>query len=73
MPRGGPTEIVRDGQTGFLVEPDSIDGLIAAIKRLGAIDRAACRRQAEQEYSAQAWGNQLEEWFIEMHRLARAV
>jgi UDP-glucose:tetrahydrobiopterin glucosyltransferase len=71
--RGGPTEIVRDGQTGFLVEPDSIDGLIAAIKRLGAIDRAACRRQAEQEYSAQAWGNQLEEWFIEMHRLARAV
>ena len=34
--RGGPTEIVRDGQTGFLVQPDSIEGLIAAINRLAA-------------------------------------
>jgi UDP-glucose:tetrahydrobiopterin glucosyltransferase len=68
--RGGPTEIVRDGQTGFLVKPDSIEGLIAAIKRLGKIDRSACRQQAEQEYSIQAWGDQLEEWFVEMHQLA---
>ncbi len=68
--RGGPTEIVRDGHTGFLVEPDSIQGLIAAIKKLNTIDRWACRQQAEQEYSIQAWGHQLEEWFTAIHRLA---
>jgi UDP-glucose:tetrahydrobiopterin glucosyltransferase len=62
--RGGPTEIVRDGLTGFLVEPDSITGLIAAIQRLSEIDRFACRQQAEQEYSLAAWGQQLEEWFM---------
>jgi UDP-glucose:tetrahydrobiopterin glucosyltransferase len=61
--RGGPTEIVRDGVTGFLVEPDSVVGLIQAIGRLGEIDRLACRRQAEQEYSLTAWGNNLEDWF----------
>jgi UDP-glucose:tetrahydrobiopterin glucosyltransferase len=66
--RGGPTEIVRDGQTGFLVSPDSIDGLITAIQRLGEVDRSACRRQAEQEYSMSAWGNHLENWFLTLAR-----
>ncbi len=68
--RGGPTEIVRDGETGFLVEPDQVEGLIAAIKKLATIDRSACRQQAEKEYSATAWGQQFEEWFGEMHQLA---
>jgi UDP-glucose:tetrahydrobiopterin glucosyltransferase len=61
--RGGPTEIVRDGVTGFLVEPDSVAGLVQAIGRLDEIDRMTCRRQAEQEYSLAAWGHNLEDWF----------
>jgi UDP-glucose:tetrahydrobiopterin glucosyltransferase len=42
--RGGPTEIVRDGKTGFLVEPDSVSGLVEAIGRLGEIDRSVANR-----------------------------
>ncbi len=61
--RGGPSEIVRDGETGFLVEPDSVDGLVQAIARLDTIDRARCRRQAEEEYSMEIWGDRVEEWF----------
>jgi UDP-glucose:tetrahydrobiopterin glucosyltransferase len=61
--RGGPMEIVRDGVSGFIVEPDSVKGLIAAIQRLPEIDRKNCRHQAEQEYSLQAWGDSLENWF----------
>jgi UDP-glucose:tetrahydrobiopterin glucosyltransferase len=64
--RGGPTEIVRDGKTGFLVEPDSVPGLVQAIGRLGEIDRSACRQQAEQKYSLAAWGDQLEDWFVSL-------
>jgi UDP-glucose:tetrahydrobiopterin glucosyltransferase len=64
--RGGPTEIVRDGTTGFLVEPDSVAGLVAAIGKLGEIDRSVCRQQAEQEYSLAAWGDQLEDWFASL-------
>jgi UDP-glucose:tetrahydrobiopterin glucosyltransferase len=61
--RGGPAEIVRDGETGWLVEPDSVEGLISAIQRLGMIDRHACRKQAEQEYSLDALGDRTEAWF----------
>lgn len=61
--RGGPAEIVRDGETGFLVEPDSVTGLVAAIKRLDKIDRHRCRQQAEEKYSLQALGDRFEAWF----------
>ncbi|MEG4573547.1 glycosyltransferase family 4 protein [Microcoleus sp. N3A4] len=61
--RGGPAEIVRDGLTGFLVEPDSVNGLVGAIARLDQIDRSACRRQAEVEYSLGALGDRFDRWF----------
>jgi UDP-glucose:tetrahydrobiopterin glucosyltransferase len=61
--RGGPAEIIEDGKTGFLVEPDSVDGLVAAIGRLDEIDRADCRHAAETVFSQAAWGDVVEGWF----------
>ena len=61
--RGGPSEIVRDGKTGFLVEPDSIPGLVTAIKNIDSLSRSACRQQAETEYSLTALGDRFEIWF----------
>ena len=61
--RGGPSEIVRDGKTGFLVEPDSVPGLVNAIKNIDGLSRAACREQAEAEYSLAALGDRFEAWF----------
>lgn len=61
--RGGPAEIVEDGKTGFLVEPDSVEGLVAAIGRLGEIDRQLCRQRVVKEYSNQAMGDRVEHWF----------
>lgn len=61
--RGGPAEIVQDGKTGFLVKPDQVAGLVEAIQRLDEIDRYACRRQAEAEYSLEALGDRFETWF----------
>jgi UDP-glucose:tetrahydrobiopterin glucosyltransferase len=60
--RGGPAEIVQPGKTGWLVEPDRIDGLVEAISKLDQIDRKTCRLEAEREYSLAAMGDRLELW-----------
>jgi glycosyltransferase involved in cell wall biosynthesis len=49
-PRGSVPEIVRDGETGFLSE--SIADFVAAVDRVGALDRAACRRDFERRFTA---------------------
>ncbi len=48
---GGPTEIVDDGVTGYLVEPGSIEAMAAAVNRVGALDRRACRRTVEERFT----------------------
>jgi glycosyltransferase involved in cell wall biosynthesis len=44
--RGGLTEIVDHGVTGFLVEPGGISSAVTAVHSIGQIDRAACRQHA---------------------------
>ncbi len=64
--RGGPAEIIRDGETGFLVEPDRVEELVKAIHRIEEIDRWACRQQAEEEYSLSALRDRFLAWFDEI-------
>jgi UDP-glucose:tetrahydrobiopterin glucosyltransferase len=59
---GGPTETVIDGVTGFLVEPGSVEAMVAAVRRVDAIDRAACRARVESEYSLDALAARVEAW-----------
>ena len=61
--RGGPAEIIQDGKTGFLVEPDNVNGLVNAIARLDTINRYTCRQQAETDFSLAALGDRFENWF----------
>ncbi len=61
--RGGPGEIIRDGETGILVEPGQIDGLVQAINKIDSLERRACRQQVEEEYSLEVFGDRLEQWF----------
>jgi glycosyltransferase involved in cell wall biosynthesis len=49
--RGSLPEIVREGKDGFLGE--TMDEWTAAIGRVGALDRAVCRRRAEDTFSAE--------------------
>jgi UDP-glucose:tetrahydrobiopterin glucosyltransferase len=60
---GGPAEVIEDGKTGFLVEQNSIDGLVTAIARLDEIDRRTCRQVTENQYSLAALGDRIEQWF----------
>jgi len=60
--RGGPTEILRHGVTGWLVEADQVGALVAAIARIDELDRWACRQQAVEQYSLSAFGDRVEAW-----------
>lgn len=62
--RGSVSEIVRDGLTGFIIEPDDspfdskwviktkgTEGLIEAVKRIREIDRSACRKHVQDNFT----------------------
>jgi glycosyltransferase involved in cell wall biosynthesis len=57
-PRGALPEIIKNGQHGFLI--GSFDEGIQAIRRLGEIERAECRRRAEERFSQQVVVDQYE-------------
>ncbi|MEN9217614.1 MAG: glycosyltransferase [Gloeomargarita sp. DG_2_bins_126] len=59
---GGPAELVRAGETGWLVPPGDVAGLAAAVAQVGQIDRRRCRQVAEQEFSLTAWGERVATW-----------
>ncbi len=60
--RGGPAEIVTDGETGFVVPADDVDSLVGAITRIDEIDRIVCRQRVEEEYSTAAFAERIEVW-----------
>lgn len=47
--RGAASEVIKNNQTGFLVS--SKQGMIKVIKRVGEIDRRACRQHVEDNFS----------------------
>jgi glycosyltransferase involved in cell wall biosynthesis len=47
--RGSVPEIVKDGETGFVVE--NVDQMAEAMKKIDQIDRAACRKHVEENFS----------------------
>lgn len=64
--RGAVSEVVKDGLTGFVIDPDDgerpgkgswvikkqgIDGLVEAVKRIGEIDRTACRKHVQNHFT----------------------
>ena len=60
--RGSMPELIDDGVTGFLV--DSVDDAIAAVARLGEIDRAACRRAVADRFSVERMADR----YIQLYR-----
>ena len=49
MDLGSCREVIHDGRTGFLVH--SVDEGVRALRRLGEIDRSACRRRVQECFS----------------------
>ncbi|MEM6867530.1 MAG: glycosyltransferase [Cyanobacteria bacterium P01_C01_bin.121] len=64
--QGGPAEVVQVGETGWLVEPGDVGGLVDAIAKIDSLSRPACRLQAETHYSLLAWGKRFEQWMYQI-------
>jgi UDP-glucose:tetrahydrobiopterin glucosyltransferase len=62
--RGGPGELVQPGVNGLLVEPDDVTALVAAVARVDAIDRRACRRWVEANASRAVLAERVEAWLL---------
>ncbi len=63
-PHGGPKEIVKDGETGFLV--NSPEEMAEKILQIEKIDRKACRNDAMQRFDDEVIGKQ---YFKVLNRL----
>lgn len=62
--RGATPEIVEEGRTGFFVS--TVTGGVEAVRRLGELDRAACRRAAEERFSVRHCATQYIDLYQEM-------
>ena len=60
--RGGPGEIIQNGETGWLVPPDDRDALAEATLRVSSIDRQACRHWVERCASQDGLAARVEAW-----------
>lgn len=79
--RGSVPEIVRDGLTGFIIDPDNEDrpgkgtwiikkqgaeGLVEAVRRIREIDRNACRKHIQENFSVEKMVGNYERLYQEM-------
>lgn len=51
--RGAAPEVIKNGETGFVVPGDDVDAMVAALKKVPQIDRAACRRRVEENFTVE--------------------
>jgi len=65
--RGSCREVVADGQTGFLVT--NVDKAVEAVKKIGTIDRNACRRRVEENFSIPKMVAAYEKVYIDIFQL----
>jgi len=59
--RGGPVEIIENGKSGFLIEPDDTKGMLEAVGRISAVRRSDARLRAE-EFAIGRLVDRFERW-----------
>jgi glycosyltransferase involved in cell wall biosynthesis len=67
--RGAAAEVIDEGVTGFLVH--GRDEMIDRVRRIGEIDRAACRARARERFNAGRMARDYEEVYADAIAAAR--
>ena len=60
--RGGPGEIIRHGQTGYLADPDDKNSLLSYVETIEKIKRNKCREWVEKNASTKIFANKVVSW-----------
>ena len=60
--RGGPSEIIQHGQTGYLSDPDDKENLLYYVKIIKKINRKNCRKWVEKNASSDIFANKVVNW-----------
>ncbi len=66
--RGAADEIIKDGETGFLVEPGNIERAAALIENLAGLSRASCRAHVASHFSLEQMLNDYERVYQDVSR-----
>ncbi len=60
--RGGPSEIIEHGKTGYLAKPDDKESLLGYLKIINKIERKSCREWVENNASTNIFANNVVHW-----------
>ena len=60
--RGGPSEIIQHGQTGYLADPDDKKNMLSYVENIEKIKRQKCREWVEKNASADIFANKVVNW-----------
>ena len=60
--RGGPSEIIQHGETGYLVNPDDKETLVTCVEIIEKIKRKKCREWVEKNASTDIFANKVVKW-----------
>ncbi len=60
--RGGPSEIIQHGKTGYLAKPDDKQSLLNYLKIVNNIDRKNCREWADSNASSNIFAGKVVTW-----------
>ncbi|OUL44040.1 glycosyl transferase [Prochlorococcus sp. HOT_208_60] len=60
--RGGPSEIIQHGLTGYLVDPDDKKNMLSYVEIIKKIKRKNCREWAEKNASVDIFANKVVNW-----------
>ena len=60
--RGGPSEIIQHGQTGYLADPDDKKNMLSFVEIIEKIERKKCREWVEKNASTNIFANKVVNW-----------
>ena len=60
--RGGPSEIIQHGQTGYLINPDDKKNMLYYVEIIEKIKRKRCREWVEKNASTDIFANKVVNW-----------
>ncbi len=60
--RGGPSEIIQHGETGYLADPDDKEALLSYVEIVEKIKRKICREWVENNASTDIFANKVVNW-----------